>query len=104
MNLYGNNLEQLRVTARECSKIYEIQVPFSLWTTFFTEGALRSILRIDDSMVLNYLSTGFEQTRQTTLSMFKLPTFQKITNSILSQYQHATPKVRLYSNSNCVGV
>ena len=60
---------------------------------FFTEGAFRSILRIEDSKVPSYLAGGFEQTRRLNQCMIKFPSFPNAADEILDAYIQAIHKV-----------
>jgi len=60
---------------------------------FFTEGAFRSILRIEDSKVPSYLAGGFEQTRRLNQCMIKFPSFPNAADEVLDAYIQAIHKV-----------
>lgn len=83
----------IKALAAEGCQVQQPRYPLVHEQPFFTEGAFRSILRIEDSMVPNYLPGGFEQTRQINQSMIKFPNFPNIEDSILNQYIQAIHKV-----------
>lgn len=60
---------------------------------FFTEGAFRRVLRIEDSLVPDYPAGGFDRTRAHNDKLLRFPAFPQIDDDVLEQYIEAIHKV-----------
>lgn len=60
---------------------------------FFTEGAFKKVLRIDESKCPQYSSGGFEKTRSVNNELIKFPCFTTSEQNVLDEYITAIHKI-----------
>lgn len=60
---------------------------------FFTEGAFKKVLRLEDSMCPEYLPGGFSKTRAINDELIKFPCFTSSETSVLDEYIKAIHKI-----------
>lgn len=96
-----NNLSSadwLKALASEGCKVSKPRYPLLHEQPFFTEGAFKKVLRLEESKCPEYLPGGFDKTRSVNEELIKFPCFTTSATTVLDEYISAIHKIGTSQN------
>lgn len=91
-NILSSN-EWLAALISEGCEVSKPRYPLLHEQPFFTEGAFKKVLRLDEQQCPKYLAGGFNKTRTVNEELIKFPCFTTKNNTVLDEYISAIHKI-----------